>query len=473
MNKFLSSIAAGALFSVAAISCQQPVPQGDYAINPDIRFQKNEGWGVSLCWWANMCGRYDEQHIDSLVEWLVSPEGLNYNIFRYNIGGGDDPNWRNCEEHHMGKGKGLRAEMEGFQDCRGGEYIWDRDQAQIRIMRMIKEKRPDAIFEAFSNSAPYWMTYSGCVGGNIKATDDNLRTDYYEDFAHYLVDVCSHIKEAYGIEFATLDPFNEPVTDYWPCSGSQEGCHFSVPAQIEFIKVLQPILKESGLKTVISASDETSVAQSTIDLRAYVDAGIIDMIGQWNTHTYQGNAEEKKELAQLVDSIGIHFWQSETGSGGQGIHGNLCMAQRLIEDVRCLKAAAWVDWQYVEQGSDQWSLVTCDSEWKEYFRHRNYYVRCHFSRFIPAGYIFVDCSDPNSLAAISADGKKLVYVTLNTASEAIDFTVNVPVNAKLTACYRTSDTLTIEPSDDIVTQRGLITVNMPALSIATMLFDLK
>ena len=74
---------------------------------------------------------------------------------------------------------------------------------------------------------------------------------------------------------------------------------------------------------------------------------------------------------------------------------------------------------------------------------------------------------------ISADGKKLVYVTLNTASEAIDFTVNVPVNAKLTACYRTSDTLTIEPSDDIMTQRGLITVKMPALSIATMLFDLK
>ncbi|MDO4496361.1 MAG: glycoside hydrolase [Bacteroidales bacterium] len=466
-------LTAFAMLALGTTSCQKPVPQGDYAIDIDTRYQQNEGWGVSLCWWANMCGRYDEQHVDSLINWLVSPEGLNYNIFRYNIGGGDDPKWRHCEEHHMGKGKGLRAEMEGFQDKRGGEYHWDRDQAQLRILQMIKQKRPDAIFEAFSNSAPYWMTYSGCVGGNTPATEDNLRPEYYEDFAHYLVDVCKHIKEEYGIEFSTLDPFNEPVTDYWYCSGSQEGCHFSTSAQIDFIKVLYPILKESGLKTVISASDETSVAQSTIDLRAYVEAGVIDMVGQWNTHTYQGNAEEKKELSQLVDSIGIHFWQSETGDGGRGIHGNLRMAQRLIEDVRCLKAAAWVDWQYVEVGSDQWSLVLADREWKQYTRHRNYYVRSHFSRFIPVGYTFVESSDPNSLAAVSPDGKQLVYVTLNAENEDTRFTVNVPESAKLAACYRTSETLTVAPSNDVVTERGIITMPMPALSIATLIFNIK
>lgn len=71
-----------------------------------------EGWGISLCWWANMCGSWSEERIDSLVDWLVSPQGLNFRIFRYNIGGGDDPMNRNCTPHHMGKGKGLRAEME-------------------------------------------------------------------------------------------------------------------------------------------------------------------------------------------------------------------------------------------------------------------------------------------------------------------------------------------------------------------------
>ena len=131
-------------------------------------------------------------------------------------------------------------------------------------MLKIKEKRPDAIFEAFSNSAPWWMTYSGCVGGNVNANDDNLKPEYYEAFAHYLVDVCKHYKDVFGIEFKTLEPFNEPNTNYWPANGSQEGCHFSAEAQADFLKVLHPILKESGLNTVISASDETSARSSLV-----------------------------------------------------------------------------------------------------------------------------------------------------------------------------------------------------------------
>ena len=133
-----------------------------------------------------MCGKWDDKKIDQIVEWLVSPTGLNYNIFRYNIGGGDDPLNRHCTLHHMGKGKGLRAEMEGFKDSTEDVYHWDRDAAQRKIMLKIRERRPDAIFEAFSNSAPYYMTFSGCVAGNVNGGDDNLRPEYYEEFAHYL-----------------------------------------------------------------------------------------------------------------------------------------------------------------------------------------------------------------------------------------------------------------------------------------------
>ena len=58
-----------------------------YMVVPTDRRQQNEGWGVSLCWWANMCGKWSDANIDKLVDWLVSPNGLNYNIFRYNITG--------------------------------------------------------------------------------------------------------------------------------------------------------------------------------------------------------------------------------------------------------------------------------------------------------------------------------------------------------------------------------------------------
>ena len=87
-----------------------------YEVNPLLVRQHFDGWGVSLCWWAGQCGKWDDEKIDEIVTWLVSPEGLNYNHFRYNIGGGDDPFNRHCTPHHMGRGKGLRAEMEGFKD---------------------------------------------------------------------------------------------------------------------------------------------------------------------------------------------------------------------------------------------------------------------------------------------------------------------------------------------------------------------
>ena len=409
-----------------------------------------EGFGVSLCWWAKECGKWPEEQLDSLVEWLVSPQGLNYRIFRYNIGGGDDPAWTHCTPHHFGArgGKGLRAEFEGFQDEKGGAFHWERDSAQRRIMLMIRAKRPDAIFEAFSNSAPWWMTVSGCNGGADKATDDNLAPEHYEDFACYLVEVCRHYRDVYGIEFRTLDPFNEPMTNYWYRNGGQEGCHFDVSSQVAFLRVLSPILRDSGLKTVISAADETSVGQAVNTFQGYDKAGVLPLIGQYNTHTYQGRREEKKALAALCSEHGIRLWQSESGDGGHGLFGNLRMALRLIEDMQTLRPAAWLDWQYVEVNFDQWSLVRCDREWRNYVRHKNYYVRQHFSRFILPGYALSPLTGqerPDVLAMQSPTADTLVVVRVNLPLRRRNDkqqqqrpAVSVPEGYVLTALCRTS-----------------------------------
>jgi len=458
------------LFLISLITCAG-LRAETYTIDVKQRYQTNEGWGVSLCWWANMCGRWNDEKVSELVDWLVSPEGLNYNIFRYNIGGGDDPNNGHCLPHHMAKGKGLRAEMDGFRDGPDEPYDWEADEAQRRIMLMIKEKRPDAIFEAFSNSAPWWMTISGCVGGNTPATADNLRPDCYVAFAHYLVDVCKHYKEKYGIEFVSLEPFNEPVTDYWYANGSQEGCHFGAEAQTDFVKILSKVLKESGLNTIISASDETNVETSIHSLKVYRDKGVLPLIGRWNTHTYGGSIEAKKELQRLTSELGIKFWQSETGSGGRGIHGNLMMAQRLIDDIRYMKPTAWIDWQYVEERNDQWSLVSTDHEWHNYYRHHNYYIRQMFSRFIPVGYTFVESGSEHALAAISPDNKTMVLVALNTSEQAEDHFVMTP-KLKKVACYRTSKDENVVPVMDFEKKRGKLMFQLPPLSIATFVCSL-
>lgn len=383
-------------------------------IDSSKKAQAVEGWGISLCWWARMCGQWDEAKIDTLIEWLVSPEGLNYNVFRYNIGGGDDPQNRNCEVHHMGnrKGKGLRAEMPGFKVSDDAPYDWQADSAQLKIMRKIKEKRPDAIFEAFSNSAPWYMTVSGCCGGSKSGDADNLRKDCYDAFAHYLVDVCKHIKDTYGIEFRTLEPFNESQSGFWTQGGSQEGCHFDVESQKAFIRVLYPILRASGLNTVISASDESHMDQSLNALTHY-GSDIMKMVGQWNTHSYHGTNAERQQLRHLTDSLGLRLWQSETGSGGRGIDGNIKLLQRLFEDMKYLQPATWCDWQYVEDFNDQWCLVRGDFKTGIFHRVKNFYVRAQVTRFIKQGYTILSNDDDQTLSALSPDGQTLVLVAIN------------------------------------------------------------
>lgn len=455
-----------------------PAIESHYMVNPLVVRQHFDGWGVSLCWWAGQCGKWSDEKIDEIITWLVSPTGLNYSHFRYNIGGGDDPENRHCNPHHMGYGKGLRAEMEGFKDSSDDEYHWDRDAAQRKIMLKIKEKRPDAVFEAFSNSCPYYMTYSGCVSGSVDGGKDNLRPEYYEEFAHYLVDVCKHYKDEYGIEFKTLEPFNESVTGFWYANGAQEGCHFDYESQIEFVRVLAPILKASGLNTVIAAADETNVGLAVEGFKRFIEADADQYVGQWNTHTYSGSNVDRARFSQLAHETGKDLWMSETGSGGNGIGGNLSMAQRLIDDMRYIQPDAWIDWQYMEEANDQWCTIRGDFAKQTYYKVKNYYVRQQCSRFIKRGYDIIASLCPQSLAAVNAARDTLVIVALNEGSATthyIDLSLfqDLPTRNRIRA-YRTSETEELTNALGSVKIDGSnLTLKLPAQSITTLVIPAR
>jgi len=455
-----------------------PVDTARYLINPNAAFSNRfDGWGISLCWWANMCGKWSDAKIDQIVDWLVSPTGLNYHIFRYNIGGGDDPLNRNCTPHHMGSGKGLRAEMEGFKDSASADYNWSRDAAQRKIMLKIKAKRPDAVFEAFSNSAPYYMTYSGCCAGNTSGSSDNLKPENYLAFAQYLVDVCRFYKDSFNLEFKTLEPFNEPVTSYWSANGGQEGCHFSTSSQVPFLKILAPVLKASGLKTVISASDETSVSQAVTNIKTFAtDGTVLGLIGQVNTHTYSATNQARANLRALSTAYKMPLWMSEVGSGGSGISGNLTMAQKLMDDIRYLRPEAWVDWQYMEEANDQWCFLQGTFSTQSYQRVKNYYIRQQLSRYIQNGSRFLTVPNDQMLAALSASGDSLILVTMNNSAVSVYHQVDLHL-FKLTGqtvySTRTSETENNSVCTDYVLKDSSLTLRLPAYSITTVVLPLS
>ena len=445
-----------------------------FRVNPAERQQQVEGWGISLCWWANMCGKWSDDKVNDLVELLTSEDGLNYNIFRYNIGGGDAPSHYNG---HMCSGKGKRAEMEGFKSSANSEYDWNADSGQRNILMKIKQKRPDAIFEAFSNSPPYWMTYSGCSAGNSDGNKDNLKPEYYGAFCDYLIDVCRHFKSAYNIEFKTLEPFNEPNTNYWSANGGQEGCHFDVASQINLLRVLSPKLKKSGLNTVISACDETSVTTAINELKSYgKESDIIPLLGQFNVHTYSGNPIDKVNLSDLVHEAKLPFWMSESGEGGSGLSGNLKMAQRMFDDVNYLMPSAWIDWQFMEEGNDQWCFVSGNFSQQKYSIVKNYYVRMQVTRFIKAGYSILTTGRDDVMAAISPDGEKVVVVMLN--KEKHEKLVKVDLSllkdyGETAELYVTNSRLNCSREQDLPIEGNQLVYEMGAEEISTILISMK
>ena len=247
------------------------------------------------------------------------------------------------------------------------------------------------------------MTYSGCAGGNIDPMQDNLKPEFYEAFCNYLLEVCKHYKTQYGIEFKTLEPFNESTSNYWYNLGSQEGCHFTPETQMKIIRILAPKLAATGLKTVISASDETNIASTIKVLKAYQSASdILDKVGQLNTHTYSGNNSERTEAYQLTKSIGKPFWQSETGPSGKSktsFGSNLGLAQKLFDDMRYMKPQAWLDWQLMEEGNDVWCLMRCNFISQEFKIVKNFYVRMQITRFFKQGYSIIETGNDEVLGS--------------------------------------------------------------------------
>jgi O-glycosyl hydrolase len=405
-------------------------------INTAVRHQTFEGWGTSLCWWANHVGGWSATGRNAVVAAVVDPAaGLGFNIFRYNIGGGENP-----AHDHMGQYR----EMPGFEPS-SGTWDWTADANQRAVLQQIVDTGGSGvILEAFSNSPPYWMTKSSCASGSSDGSN-NLKDDSYDAFADYLTEVVKHFRDSWGITFRTLEPLNEPNANWWTANGSQEGCHFSPANQQTIIKALGTKLAAKGLTaTTVSASDENSIDDAYNNMRGF-DATTLAAMSQMNTHSYSGSA--RANLRTLATSKGKRLWQSETGplsvTLADDTEAALFMAGRLITDLRDMQAEAWVDWQIGDPSRNWASFVLNDS--RQTFTYlKRFYMQSGFSRYIRPGATFVDVNNPDMVAAVSADGHTLALVVRNgdtAASKGFTFDLTALPSAGASAeAHRTSRT---------------------------------
>ncbi|WP_010681070.1 glycoside hydrolase [Acetivibrio cellulolyticus] len=437
-------------------------------IDPNTTYQTVEGWGASICWWGNQIGSWSASNRNNLIEKIVSPtDGLGYNIFRYNIGGGDDPSHNHMRDY---------GEIEGYQNA-SGTWNWNADATQRAVLSRLVERgkyyESDMILEAFSNSPPYWMTKSGCASGSTDGKD-NLKDDYYDDFAEYLTGVVKHFKDEWGITFRTLEPMNEPYVNWWKASGSQEGCSFSYSNQQKLIKEVGAKLVSKGLTgTKVSAADENSIDTAYLGLSTY-DATTLSYMSQANTHSYSGS--KRTQYRDLAKSKGLRIWQSE--SGPLSFSGNMddsciMMSKRIVSDLKDMQCVAWLDWQIIDGGN--WGSIYVDNSAQTFTLTEKFYMHSNYSRFIRPGYKIIGADNANTVAAISPDKKKLVIVATNdSTSSSSSFTFNLSKIANVNSSvevYRTSSSLSLAKSN-ITASNNSISDTLPAYSINTYVITL-
>lgn len=450
----------------------QASPEG-IVVDPSRVHQQFEGWGTSLCWWANALGRWTSSKKEEVLDLLFDEDtGLGLNIVRYNIGGGINPN----ELQNMR----TYADIPSFQP-EPGQWALDADRYQREILQSALQKGVD-ITEAFSNGPPYWMTYSKSAAGSVLGTTNNLYNDAYDDFANYIVRVLKLYKEHYGIEFRTIAPLNEPVNHWWIKGNNQEGCHFDRDKQNLLLKEVATRLRENGLLyTKISANEEASFENAAKSFLA-CDAYTRDAIAQINVHSYFGT--DRMGLRRVAENNGKRLWVSECGVGGSNSHNHndisSCMElnRKILWDLKDLSANGWLYWQAVEDeaGKNNWGFIHANfSGTEDYWVTKQYYNMMNYTKFIRPGCWIIQVDDNDTLAAYDPSRQLAVLVITNDTSSTAHKTYNLSSFSSLP--NHVAHTLRTSPTENCaeVTSSQLdntqLNVELPPTSVTTVVLD--
>ncbi|MCQ2408358.1 MAG: discoidin domain-containing protein [Oscillospiraceae bacterium] len=462
-------------------------PDDTYIINNGVF----EGWGTSLCWWANRLG-YSDTLAQKAADTFYGDDGLRLNIARFNIGGGDNPS-----HHHITR---TDSNMPGYTVYQNNKatYDWNADWNQRNVLqRCVKAAGDEAIVEMFSNSPPYYMCQSGCSTGNYDPGKNNLRDDSYTAFAEYLAEVCKHYETDWGIKVQSVEPLNEPYTNFWGAnSKKQEGCHFDLgDSESKIIVELQKSMQARGMNDVIlCGTDETSI-DTQIDAYNKLSGAAKNAISRIDTHTYAGS--KRSQLKDTAYATGKNLWMSEVdGNGTAGTNagamsGGLWLAGRITADCNQLNSSAWILWQVIDShissvgyngNTDSglpninggfWGVACADHDKNEIILSKKYYCFGQYTRYIRPGMIMLNSSG-NTMAAYDKEKEQLVIVAYNTAGNASDMSYDLSAFGEVggtAQCIRTSATENWADAGAARLTGDQLNVSLPANSVSTYIID--
>lgn len=445
-------------------------------VKPDCEKQTITGWGSSACWWSQMIN--DTETRTEIAKLIFSKKGLAQNIYRYNIGGGVNPehsrvtdSWRNTESFYY------------FNEESGKyEYDFTRDaNAQAFLDEALKYGCIDTVV-LFANSPHYSMTISGEASGNYEKGQTNLAKEHYQDFVDYFLTITEYFINK-GVPVKYISPINEPQWDWSGDWVGQEGCHYEPEQVYELLELFSKCIDERGLDVKLMCPESGNIGSTTRNYYSKITSNpdINKNVGSFAYHSYWSDADlgAKKKFGDWLKlqknfgscTIDMTEWcELPCKHDIDNVKSAAIIARVIANDIKYTGANSWSSWVAVNGigiGDDglKYSdgLLWADSDFSEYGITARYYAMAHFSKFITAGSVAVKATDNKGLAysydySISDDKKiikskktnycafktpdgKIVLVIVN---EGDDMNIKLDIPAKDMVVYTTDSNHKLE-----------------------------
>ena len=435
-------------------------------LDESITFQQINYFGASSCWNFRLLGKEEDLETQtSLIDYLYSEDGLNLNVFRYNLGAGslelETPEYTEACLTDTFFIKEKYVNSDSFLDA--SNYDFSKDADYMSMLKLSLDRGNVDKLVIFSNSPHYLLTKNGLTHADNEH-ENNLEEANFKAFANYVLISAKGIKDAldswgYSNIKIYLSPVNEPQWKWGGSAATQEGCHYDYDHLAKFYDVFY--------KELVSFNASTN-ANFTMDI---FESGNYKLGLASSKNKKYFNEFSKYEYFEEVKEISMHSYAAETNKSIRrkfqkyfskynkdfvmseycvmefGVDESVSMgiksAKVLMQDLNIMNAVEWDWWLGVANGGFEDGLVYFNRETKEINKYYRYYMLGQFMKYIPHGAtrIKADIHDLNDIGGVDCaaftynDQVIIVILNDNKKEKNINFELSNIASGKVIETY--------------------------------------
>lgn len=468
-------------------------------IDENVTYQTFNGFGTSSAWNFRILGKdYPEDVQNEVISLLYGDDGLNLNIFRYNLGDGSIE-LENCTYDENRKTESFfdaskYVDDSSFSDI--NNYDFSKDGDYLSMMLKTFEIGDVHKLVIFSNSPHYLLTNSGITHAT-RAGDNNLDESAYEAYADYYLICSNYIKQLLG-EHGFLDvkiylsPVNEPQWDWGGDDSIQDGCRFGYVELAKFYDVFYKKMVEfnskNGTDFVMDVFESGcyNIDQTNAYVKEYLAEfakyDYFDELEEISVHTYcsEDSIEIRQNFQTYLQEQGIDkkITMSEYCVLKHGVDTSIDMgiysSKILLRDLIYNNATEWSWWLELSHYVYEDGLVYLNEEKNEIFLTYRYYMYKNVMRYIDVGDVRVSAeindkfgwNELDVVAFKKTDGR-MVVIVLNSSDKDNSIAIPALKGYSRVKTITTSEKGNLVESEQSVGKR----LKSPAKSISAYVFS--